>query len=86
MILFYVIDAVAIYAVLKQHRHDSDAGVCLKIVSLPSKCVLHKRAARAGMIECPGVCVTGKCCQEHRHISQKDVAAAVSSFQADPVG
>lgn len=27
MILFYVIDAVAIYAVLKQHPHDSDAAV-----------------------------------------------------------
>lgn len=30
MILFYVIDAVAIYAVLKQHPHDSDAAVGLQ--------------------------------------------------------
>ena len=29
MILFYVIDAAAIYAVLKQHPHDSDKAVCL---------------------------------------------------------
>lgn len=43
MILFYVIDAVAIYAVLKQHPHDSDAAVCLQIVSL-----LSKRAACKG--------------------------------------
>ncbi len=27
MILFYVIEAVAIYAVIKQHPHDSDAAV-----------------------------------------------------------
>lgn len=30
MILFYVIDAVAIYAVLKQHPHDTDAAVGLQ--------------------------------------------------------
>lgn len=28
MTLFYIIDAVAIYAVLKQHPHDTDAAVC----------------------------------------------------------
>lgn len=34
MILFYVIDAVAIYAVLKQHPNDSDAAVRLQLVFL----------------------------------------------------
>ena len=27
MILFYIIEAVAIYTVLKQHPHDADAAV-----------------------------------------------------------
>ena len=28
MILFYIIEAAAIYTVIKQHPHDSDAAVC----------------------------------------------------------
>ena len=31
------------------------------------------------------VCAVGECCKEHRHNPKKDVATAVSSFEADAV-
>jgi hypothetical protein len=35
MILFYIIEAVAIYTVLKQHPHDADAAVHPLQISFP---------------------------------------------------
>lgn len=35
MILFYIIEAVAIYTVLKQHPHDADAAVRPLHISFP---------------------------------------------------
>ncbi len=35
MILFYIIEAVAIYTVLKQHPHDADAAVHPFQISFP---------------------------------------------------
>ena len=40
MVLFYVIDAVAIYAVLKQYPHDSDAAVGLQHCLLKQFCCI----------------------------------------------
>ena len=35
MLLFYIIEAVAIYTVLKQHPHDADAAVQPLHISFP---------------------------------------------------
>lgn len=85
MILFYIIEAVAIYTVLKQHPHDADAAVhpfhisCSvvlpQLVSGSQGLPLHLLTS-----DC---LVVGERSQEHNDHPQEDVATATSSVQTD---